>query len=215
MAGLRAFNSNGSVASVVNEGSLNAALGGYIALLAPTVRNNGVIIAELGTVALVGGTQYVLTFSDSSLNALSVSPATIATLVTNGNAVYAPGGLIILSAQGAHQIQSGIVGNSGVLDATGIDTHAGVIELSATQSITVSGVIKADAPLNSNLNGGMISIISDLSNSTSQTNINGVISAKGGSLGAVGGRVETSGSSVMVSELASVNTTTVNGVTGL
>jgi hypothetical protein len=111
MAGVRTFISSGVSGEIINEGNITATLGGYIALLAPTVRNNGVIFAKMGTVVLAGGDQYVLQFSGNSLTNINVSQATVATLVENGNAVYAPGGLIILSAQGAHQIQSGIVGN--------------------------------------------------------------------------------------------------------
>ena len=51
MAGKNRFERNGSTGSVVNEGELKAALGGYIALLAPEVRNQGAIIAHMGTVA--------------------------------------------------------------------------------------------------------------------------------------------------------------------
>ncbi|MFX7973163.1 filamentous hemagglutinin N-terminal domain-containing protein, partial [Acinetobacter baumannii] len=39
MAGRWTFHRAGSTASVVNEGRLNAAPGGYVALLAPEVRN--------------------------------------------------------------------------------------------------------------------------------------------------------------------------------
>jgi hypothetical protein len=35
------FERNGSTASVVNEGELSASLQGYVALLAPEVRNSG------------------------------------------------------------------------------------------------------------------------------------------------------------------------------
>jgi filamentous hemagglutinin family protein len=46
----------GSGGSVVNQGTLNAAPGGYLALLAPEVRNEGVMTASLGT-ALAGRRQ--------------------------------------------------------------------------------------------------------------------------------------------------------------
>jgi len=52
MAGKLTFTRNGAQGSVVNDGELRAALGGYIALLAPEVRNNGIVIARLGTVVM-------------------------------------------------------------------------------------------------------------------------------------------------------------------
>jgi filamentous hemagglutinin family protein len=46
MAGKSTFEGNGKSGSVVNLGTLQASLGGYIAMLAPQVRNEGVIIAR-------------------------------------------------------------------------------------------------------------------------------------------------------------------------
>ena len=46
MAGKSSFEGTGKAASVVNQGQLQASLGGYIALLAPQVRNEGVIVAK-------------------------------------------------------------------------------------------------------------------------------------------------------------------------
>ncbi len=50
MAGNYKF--SGGSGAVINQGSLTAAQGGYIALLSPEVRNEGVISASLGTVLL-------------------------------------------------------------------------------------------------------------------------------------------------------------------
>lgn len=63
MAGNDRFTRNGATGSIINEGNLSAALGGYIALLAPEVRNQGVIVAQMGTVALAAGEAYTLQFS--------------------------------------------------------------------------------------------------------------------------------------------------------
>ncbi len=214
MAGLSTFYNNGSTAGVINEGNLSAHLAGYIALLAPNVINNGVIVAQMGTIAMAAGQQYVLQFIGNSLNAVAVTPATIATLVANANAVYAPGGLIIMSAQAARQIQGGIIGNTGVLDATGITSNGGVIQLTASNTIDVGGTIKANAGSLSALNGGRISIISDLSNPISQTNVRGLISADASNLGGNGGSIETSASILKVNSSAIISTRAPNGVTG-
>ena len=214
MGGLRTFSSSGSPAAVINEGNLQSSLGGYIALMAPTVRNNGVIVAQMGTVVLAAGNLYGLQFTGNSLNTFTVSPATIATLVSNGNAVFAPGGLIILSAQAARQLKGGVIGNTGVLDATGITSHGGVIELTASHTINAGGTIKSDAAIGSATNGGTISIVADLTNPSSQTNLTGTLSAQGGSLGGNGGQLETSASSLRVSPSAFVNASAVKGITG-
>jgi filamentous hemagglutinin family protein len=52
MAGNYQFERNGATGKVINEGRINAALGGYVALLAPEVQNAGVVLARAGTVAL-------------------------------------------------------------------------------------------------------------------------------------------------------------------
>ena len=136
MAGGNSFTRNGATASVVNDGNLTASLGGYIALLAPEVRNNGIVIAQGGTVALAAGEAYELQFDNNRLTNIRVEPATIAALVENGNAVQAPGGLIILSAQAANRLQGGVVNNSGSLEATGLVNNGGVITNAQTIIIT-------------------------------------------------------------------------------
>ena len=214
MSGLMSFSSDGTLSSVINDGNIQTALAGYVALMSPTVINNGIIIAQMGTVVLAAGNQYVLQFGGTSLNSIAVSPSHIAALVTNGNAVYAPGGLIILSAQANHQIRGGIVGNTGVLDATGITDNGGIVQLTATQTINAGGKILVDAESNSTGSGGLISVIADPNNPTSQTNVTGVISAKGGGLGGNGGTVETSANTVQIANTASVNTLAVKGLTG-
>ena len=137
---------NGATGKVENEGELRAALGGYIALLAPEVRNSGVIVANLGTVALAAGEAFELKFDgNGTLSRVVVTAATINTLVENKNAIKAPGGLIVLSAQAASRLQSGVVNNTGTIEAAGLVRRAGRILLEASSSIFNSGVIKADA----------------------------------------------------------------------
>ncbi|MDN5939990.1 MAG: filamentous hemagglutinin N-terminal domain-containing protein, partial [Salinisphaera sp.] len=55
LAGKHTFSRNGPAAALTNQGTLNAAEGGYIALLAPEVRNEGAISARLGTAILGAG----------------------------------------------------------------------------------------------------------------------------------------------------------------
>ena len=57
MAGINLFERNGSTGKVINEGRISAALGGYVALLAPEVQNAGVVVARAGTVAMAAGEQ--------------------------------------------------------------------------------------------------------------------------------------------------------------
>ncbi|MEY4419616.1 MAG: hypothetical protein RLZZ498_212, partial [Pseudomonadota bacterium] len=148
MEGQIKLSRNGATGKVDNEGELRAALGGYIALLAPEVRNSGVIVANLGTVAMAAGESFELKFEGSgALSRVIVSAATINTLVENKNAVRAPGGLIILSAKSASRLQSGVVNNSGMVEAAGLVRRAGRILLEASTSILNSGTLQVPASL--------------------------------------------------------------------
>ena len=145
MAGNLRFSRDGATGAVVNEGTLNADLNGYIALLAPEVRNHGVVFAQLGTVALAAGEVFELQFDGNRLSNIRVEASTIQALVDNGNAVEAPGGLIILSAQAANSLQGGVIRNTGRVEAAGLVNKGGVIRLEASDSIDNSGLIRAGA----------------------------------------------------------------------
>ena len=156
MAGKSRFERNGSNGSVVNEGELKAALGGYIALLAPEVRNQGAVIAQMGTVALAAGEAIDLKFdSNNRLTSLRVEPSQIAALVENKHAVQAPGGLVIISAQSMDRLVGGVVKNSGSIEATGLQSEGGRIVLSASTKVNNSGTLNASSAKGQ---GGSISL---------------------------------------------------------
>ncbi|MDO9075245.1 MAG: YDG domain-containing protein [Rubrivivax sp.] len=142
-AGKNTFARNGATGNVVNEGELRAAIGGYIALLAPEVRNSGVVVARLGTVVMAAGEAITLSFAGNHLAGITVQPSTIRALVDNRGAVLAPGGLIILSAQAVDRLQGGVVRNVGALEATGLSSKGGRIVLEASDSVVNSGSISA------------------------------------------------------------------------
>ena len=154
MAGHITLSRNGTTGSVVNEGSLRAAIGGYIALLAPEVRNSGVVVARLGTVAMAAGDAITLNFDGTHLAGITTTPSTIAALVQNKSAVIAPGGLIILSAPALDRVQGGVVNNSGTLEATGLSSVGGRIVLAAGTVQQAAGG-KIDA---SGTSGGSVQI---------------------------------------------------------
>jgi len=128
---------------VLNEGELKAAVDGYIALLAPEVRNQGVIFAEKGTVVLAAGKAYELQFNGTNLANVRVEPGEFAALVENKQVVEAPGGLIILSALAANKLQGAAIRNSGILDASSLTMKGGRIVLEASTSVENTGTITA------------------------------------------------------------------------
>ncbi|MBI1195578.1 MAG: hypothetical protein GC138_07020 [Gammaproteobacteria bacterium] len=139
MAGNDVFNRNGAIGAIVNDGELNADLGGYIALLAPEVRNQGVIVAQMGLVELAGGETYELQFDgNATLANIRVDAATIDTLVRNGKTVQAPGGRIVLSALAADQLHGSVV-NDGDISASSLVNRGGRILLEGDAITLQSG----------------------------------------------------------------------------
>ncbi len=145
MAGQYRFTRNGATGAILNQGDLKAGLGGYIALLAPEVRNQGVIVAQLGTVALAAGEVIELQMQGQQLSALRVSPATVRALVENGQAVQAQGGLVILSAQAVDQLQGSVVHSGGVISANALQERNGRIVLDASGTVQVNGVLQVNS----------------------------------------------------------------------
>ena len=130
LAGKYRFERQGSIGRVINEGALSAAWGGYIALLAPEVRNAGVVIARAGTVALAAGERIELNLNGmGGLANITTTPSTLATLVENQHAVLAPDGMIVLSAVALNKLQAGVVKNNGTLEASSLVNKGGKIVL--------------------------------------------------------------------------------------
>ncbi|MGE3858309.1 MAG: filamentous hemagglutinin N-terminal domain-containing protein, partial [Dehalococcoidia bacterium] len=144
MAGGSTFTRSGSTGAVVNQGTLRAALGGYVALLAPEVRNEGLIVARQGTVALASGEAVRLNFDvPGKLTSLTVTPSAIRAVVENRSAVIAQDGLIILSATAMDRLTGSVV-NTGSLDASSIREVGGRIVLEG-DDITLAEGTRIDA----------------------------------------------------------------------
>ena len=153
MAGKTSFSGKGG--AVTNLGSLNANDGGYVVLLGAQVRNEGVISARLGTVALAAGNKVSLTFDGGALVGVAVDEAALAALVANGNAVHADGGLVVLTAKGADGLLNTVVNNTGEVRARTINEQAGrIFLLGEGGAVEVAGKLDASAPQGGN--GGFI-----------------------------------------------------------
>jgi len=138
MAGRMRFTRGAVAGAIVNHGSLSAAAAGYVAMLAPEVRNEGVISARLGTVALAGGDAITLNFDGAQLLGVKVEPSTIKTLIENRQAIVADGGQVILAAGVARQLQQQAI--AGGSSAAQMVEQDGVVRLvSNTGSISAQG----------------------------------------------------------------------------
>ncbi len=155
-ANAKLFSGN-STASIVNEGTINAAPGGYVVLQGSHVSNQGVITAQLGTVALAAGSAATLTFSDNSLVHLQVDRSVWHSLAENGGLIRADGGQVIMTAGAKDALVASVVNNTGVIEARTVENHDGTITLLGGMmagTVSVGGRLDASAPNGGN--GGFI-----------------------------------------------------------
>ncbi|WP_158762622.1 YDG domain-containing protein [Paraburkholderia acidiphila] len=147
----RRFSGNGQ-GSVVNQGTITAADGGYVALLGNRVSNQGIISARLGTVALAGGSAATLTFDGSRLVHIQVDASTLDNLAENRQLIVADGGQVIMTAGAKDALLASAVNNTGKIRAQTVEDQAGKIVLlggMAAGQVNVGGTLDASAP-----NGG-------------------------------------------------------------
>jgi filamentous hemagglutinin family protein len=157
MAGKFSF-SKGSVAgTVVNQGTLTAAQGGYIALLAPEVRNEGVISATMGTALLAAGDKVSINLNKGSLLSYNIDQGAINALADNKQLIQADGGQVFMSAKAADALSIAVVNNTGIVEARTVQNVAGTIRLMSDMSVgTVNLAGKLDASAANGGNGGFI-----------------------------------------------------------
>ena len=164
MSGAYRFERNGATGKVINEGSIEARLGGYIALLAPEVQNSGILLAKSGTIALAAGETVTMNVNPANNKVdLLVTPSTIDSLIENKKIIKAPDGNVIVSAQAYNEIASGVIRNSGEIVATGITKVGGRIVLGASTEIANSGRIDASSAV---ADGGSVRIDANNVNNT-------------------------------------------------
>src|ERR671923_647866 len=150
MAGRYNFNIPGRPdASIVNQGTITAASGGFAALVAPGVRNSGTITANLGKIGLAAANTYTLDFYGDNLINVGVGDSIAATvkdvatgqpisaLVKNEGKLIANGGRVELTAATARKLVDAVINNTGVIEANAVGKGSGgKIVLSAATGAT-------------------------------------------------------------------------------
>ena len=174
MAGRYIFSNPGN-GNVVNQGTVQAD-GGYVALLGSNVSNQGTLTARLGTVALAAGNAVTLDMAGDKLLNVTVDQGAVNALVQNGGLVQANGGLVLITAQGAGNLLSTVVNNTGVIRAQTLSNINGTIKLLADAG---SGTVNVAGTLDASGTG------------TGQTG--GNVTATAHHVGLFGGRIDASG----------------------
>ncbi|MFA7000564.1 MAG: FG-GAP-like repeat-containing protein [Candidatus Omnitrophota bacterium] len=138
-------------AQILNEGKITA---GNLALIASAVTNNGVVVAQTGTVHLVSGDKTVVSFDDRGLIQVQVDEETsgqVVDLVTGKtvkDAVSNSGSIeahqVVMNARTANNIFERAVNQKGIVKATKLVKVNGVIKLVANGNIQASGTTQAE-----------------------------------------------------------------------
>ena len=173
-------------ASIVNFGEMKVNSGGSLFLIAEKIENHGVLMAPDGTLGLYAGKEVLMSERPDG-RGLSVHVRLPEGSVDNQGRLVADGGSILLHAQTVNQ--------NGTLQANSVRSHDGVIELVASESVTLGAqsVIEAHGDNSSTSQGGQITIKSAGSFSDAAGSL---ISVAGGASGGNGGQVEISAPSM-------------------
>ncbi|TAN45697.1 MAG: filamentous hemagglutinin N-terminal domain-containing protein [Nitrospirae bacterium] len=122
---------SGQLSAISNLGKITTSDGGFAALIAPSITNEGAILANLGKVYLASGEEVALNFAGNELISLVVNKAAESGSIFNSGLIKADGGMITLTTKQADNALKGIVNNIGVIEAKGITENNGAIRLEA------------------------------------------------------------------------------------
>lgn len=147
MAGNYRFEGNSSNA-IINQGNIQAANGGSIALIAATISNTGKLTANGGNVLLGAGSRVTLDLGGPVK--LEVEQSAIDALIEQGGAIKADGGRVYLTAKAAGDLASTVINHTGITEAHTLSTgEKGEIVLLGdmhNDRIQVAGTLDASAP---------------------------------------------------------------------
>ncbi|EAZ97999.1 filamentous hemagglutinin N-terminal domain-containing protein [Marinobacter sp. ELB17] len=148
--------SGNSTAGVKNEGLITTANDGSVALIAARIENTGSITAPQGNVLMGAGRTVRLNLGGPVK--LEVQEGALNTLIEQGGAVRANGGLVYLTAKAAGDLAASVINHTGITEARALSTGAkGEIYLMgdmALGKVEVAGTLDASTPENGN--GGFI-----------------------------------------------------------
>ena len=189
MAGNMVFDqsSTSGTAVIVNKGTITAAQGGLVALVAPGVQNSGVINANLGKVSLSSGDKWTLDLYGDRLVSFAVNDQVSATQndfngqrlvgVTNdkNGSIQAQGGVVQITANVAKQVVSSAINMDGVIEASSVSTQGGAIVLDAGDGgLSITGTANANGT-----SGGTIQTVANTIINQGSLNANGTAGAGG------------------------------------
>jgi trimeric autotransporter adhesin len=135
LAGRYVFDrSSGAAGGITNAGSIRTHAGGFVALIAPQVVQQGKIETPQGGTYLAAGKQVEIQLLGQGLLSVKIPQGELDALVRNEGHIASDGGQISLTAKGTAKLLSSVVNNTGVLQAKGISLRDGRIYLDSGET---------------------------------------------------------------------------------
>jgi filamentous hemagglutinin family protein len=170
MAGRYNFNrsSPNPAAAVVNQGTISIGEKGLGALVAPHVRNDGVIAGRLGQVVLAGADTFTLDFYGDGLVQFATTPEVKealeeqGALVSNDGTISADGGTVLITAAAASDVVDEVINVAGVIEAKSVAMQDGVIVLDGGDNgiVHLAGTLDASGP-GAGEKGGTVKVLGE------------------------------------------------------
>ena len=134
---------------IINQGNIKVGPGGTAALIAAKITNTGSIEAPQGNVLMGAGSKVTLDMGGPVK--LQIENDVLETLITNGGAIKADGGVVWLTSRAAQNLASSVINNTGVIEAQTLATgeKGEIILFAHGGAANVAGRLDASAP-----NGG-------------------------------------------------------------
>jgi filamentous hemagglutinin family protein len=176
------------LASIINYGSIQAGNGRSLFLIAENIQNSGSLNAPGGNVGLAAG-QTVLVSERPDGRGLSASVQVPAGSVNNLGQITADAGTIALQAQ--------VVNQNGIIQANSVQNQNGVIELIASDQLTLGANSQITAKGDDSSPGSSGGNVILKSGNTFSDSVGSQIVTTSGTQGGNGGDVEISAPSVL------------------
>ena len=182
------FNGPPPLASIVNYGQIKIGNGGSAFLIADKIENHGDIEAPGGSVGLAAG-QTVLLSDRPDGRGMSMAVTLPGGSVDNEGKLIADGGTIAMRAQ--------VVNQNGFIQANSVKNQNGVIELVASDQLTLGAISQISASGDNSPSGSAGGNVTLQSGNNFSDSVGSQITVTGGTQGGTGGNVEISAPNIL------------------
>lgn len=134
-------------AKVENKGTITVAQAGLVGLVAPIVKNSGIIQAELGTVHLASGNAFTVDMVGDGLVSLAVSAELEGQLIEHKGEIYAKGGKVYMTAAVAEKMVDDVINVKGLVEAQTVEVKQGKILIEFAKEEPVVEEVAAEEPV--------------------------------------------------------------------